>query len=80
MHKLAVEKTASGTIKFRLLVYTLRKGGKDMESKYLGISLIILIIGFVICFLAVLGFNTKLTYSDNDKKIEVRAENSNSVR
>ncbi|MCI9000931.1 MAG: hypothetical protein HFJ26_08680 [Clostridia bacterium] len=51
-----------------------------MESKYLGISLIILIIGFVICFLAVLGFNTKLTYSDNDKKIEVRAENSNSVR
>ena len=51
-----------------------------MESiNYLFWALIIFIIGFVICFLAAIGYKTKFTYSDNDKKIEVRAENSNSL-
>lgn len=50
-----------------------------MENKFLGWALIILIIGFVMCFLAVLGYNSYFTYSDNNKKIEVRAENFNSL-
>ena len=45
--------------------------------KYLGITSIVLVIGIVICFLASLGYNTYINYSD--KKIEVRTENSNST-
>ena len=45
--------------------------------KYLGKALICLIVGIVLCFLASLGYNTYIKYSD--KKIEVRAENSNST-
>ena len=48
-----------------------------MENKFLGWALIICIIGFIVCFLATLGYNSKFTYSDDNKKIEVRAENSN---
>lgn len=45
--------------------------------RYLGRALISLIIGMVVCFLASLGYNTYIKYSD--KKIEVHAENSNST-
>ena len=45
--------------------------------RYLGIALIALIIGIVICFLASLDYNTYIKYSD--EKIEVRTENSNST-
>lgn len=45
--------------------------------RYLGRALIALIFGIVICFLASLGYNTYIKYSD--KKIEVRTENSNST-
>ena len=51
-----------------------------MENKFLGWALILLIIGFVICFLATIGYNTYITYSQDNKKIEVRAENSNLQR
>ena len=43
----------------------------------LGATSIVLVIGIVICFLAVLGYNTYIKYTDQDKKIEVHAENSN---
>lgn len=45
--------------------------------RYLGRALISLILGMVVCFLATLGYNTYIKYSD--KKIEVHAENSNST-
>ena len=45
--------------------------------RYLGRALIALILGMVVCFLASLGYNTYIKYSD--KKIEVQAENSNST-
>lgn len=45
----------------------------------LGATSIILVIGIVICFLAVLGYNTYIKYTDQDKKIEVHAQNSNST-
>lgn len=48
-----------------------------LAVKYLGISLIVLIIGIVLCFLASLGYNTYVKFQDRHKKIEVRAENSN---
>lgn len=51
-----------------------------MENKFVGWTLIILSMGLIICLLASIGFNTYFSYSDKDKKIEVRAENSNSQR
>ena len=45
--------------------------------KYLGRALIVLIVGIVLCFLASLGYNTYIKYTD--KKIEVQATNSNSA-
>lgn len=45
----------------------------------LGATSIVLVIGIVICFLAVLGYNTYIKYTDQDKKIEVQATNSNST-
>lgn len=48
----------------------------DIAVRYLGRSLIALIIGIVLCFLASLGYNTYIRWSQ--KEIEVRAENSNS--
>lgn len=45
----------------------------------LGATSIILVIGIVICFLAVLGYNTYIKYTDQDKKIEVQAQNFNST-
>lgn len=45
--------------------------------RFLGWTLIITAIGIVLYALASLGYNAKLSYSDNNKKIEVRTENSN---
>lgn len=50
----------------------------DLAVKYLGRALIALIVGIVICFLASLSYNTYIRFSQ--KEIEVRAENSNSVK
>jgi len=44
---------------------------------YLGIALISLIVGIVLCFLASLGYNTYVKYQDKNKKIEALAQNSN---
>lgn len=44
--------------------------------RYLGISLILLIVGIVVCFLASLGYNTYLKFQDKNKKIEVQATDS----
>lgn len=51
-----------------------------LAVKFLGIALIFLIVGIVLCFLASLGYNTYVKYHDKNKKIEVRAENSNSTK
>lgn len=48
----------------------------DVAVRYLGRALIALIIGIVLCFLASLGYNTYIRWSQ--KEIEVHAENSNS--
>jgi len=48
-----------------------------LAVRFLGIISIILVLGFTICFLAMIGYNTYLKYQDKHKKIEVRAENSN---
>lgn len=48
----------------------------DIAVRYLGRALIALIIGIVLCFLASLGYNTYIRWSQ--KEIEVHAENSNS--
>lgn len=45
--------------------------------KYLGRTSFALVVGMVICFLASLGYNTYVKYTD--KKIEVQATNSNST-
>ena len=42
-----------------------------LAVKYLGTALISLTIGFVVCFLAVLGYNTYIRFHNKDKKIEV---------
>ena len=48
-----------------------------LAVKFLGIALIALIVGIVLCFLASLGYNTYVKYHDIKKKIEVRTHNSN---
>ncbi len=48
--------------------------------RFLGWTLIITVIGIVLYALASLGYNTYLSYSDSNKKIEVRTENSNSTQ
>ena len=47
-----------------------------MAVRYLGIALIFLIVGIVLCFLASLGYNTYIKFQDNHKKIEVQATDS----
>lgn len=47
-----------------------------LAVKYLGVSLIFLIVGIVLCFLASLGYNTYIKFQDNHKKIEVQATDS----
>ncbi|MFQ8989024.1 MAG: hypothetical protein ACLR6T_10130 [Intestinibacter sp.] len=49
-----------------------------LAVQFLGIALICLIVGIVLCFLASLGYNTYMKFQDRHKKIEVHAENSNS--
>ena len=49
----------------------------QLAVKFLGIISILLVLGFIVCFLANLGYNTYFEYSNENKKIEVRAENSN---
>ena len=51
-------------------------GVSILAVKFLGASLISLIIGFVVCFLAVLGYNTYVRFHSNKKKIEVSATNT----
>jgi hypothetical protein len=48
----------------------------NLAVKFLGIALITLIVGIVLCFLASLGYNTYIKFAK--KEIEVHAENSNS--
>lgn len=43
-----------------------------LAVKYLGISLIFLIVGIVLCFLAILGYNTYIKFQDNRKKLKSR--------
>lgn len=50
----------------------------SVAVRFLGWTFIITIIGIVLYALASLGYNTYLSYTDNNKKIEVRTENSNS--
>lgn len=47
-----------------------------LAVRYLGIALIFLIVGIVVCFLASLGYNTYLKFQDKHKKIEVQATDS----
>lgn len=48
----------------------------DVAVRYLGRALIALIIGIVLCFLASLGYDGYIRWSE--KEIEVHAQNSNS--
>ena len=47
-----------------------------LAVKFLGIALIFLIVGIVLCFLASLGYNTYIRLQN--KKIEVCTENTDS--
>lgn len=49
-----------------------------LAIKFLGIVSIVLSIGFVICVLAILNYNTYFKYSSDNKKIEVQTEKMNS--
>ena len=49
-----------------------------LAVRYLGIALIFLIVGIVLCFLASLGYNTYIRFQDKHKKIEVQATDSKS--
>ena len=60
---------------FRMEVVKLDLG--FLAVKFLGIVSIILALGFSVCFLAIIGYNTYLKYQDKHKKIEVHAENPN---
>nr|DAJ13881.1 MAG TPA: protein of unknown function DUF3333 [Siphoviridae sp. ctvzh6]DAS23415.1 MAG TPA: protein of unknown function (DUF3333) [Caudoviricetes sp.] len=55
-----------------------KSNNNDLAIKYLGRALIAFIIGFFVYLCATIGYNTYLSFSK--EKIEVRAENSNSVR
>ena len=48
-----------------------------LAVKFLGMISIILGFGIILCFLAIVGFNTYIKYQDEHKKIEVHTENSN---
>lgn len=50
-----------------------------LAVKYLGRSLIFLIVSFTLCFLAVLGYNTYVKLSGQEKRIEVQANSNSSV-
>ena len=48
-----------------------------LAVEYLGKISVFLAIGFGLCFLAFIGFNTYFKFQDKDKKIEVQTKNSN---
>lgn len=60
-----------------------KKGGIILEStlnlavRFLGILSITLVVGFIVCFLAVVGYNSYIKYKDKHKEIEVHTKNSN---
>lgn len=41
---------------------------------------VVAIVAITICFLAYKGYNSEITYSKGQEKIEVQATNSNSVK
>lgn len=53
----------------------------NLAIKYLGRGFIIAIVGSIIVSLANLGYNTyiKFTSTEQEKRIEVKAQNSNSI-
>lgn len=53
------------------------KDNNDLGTKYLGRAFIVFIIGFFMFLSAFIGYNTYFSFSK--EKIEVRAENSNSL-
>lgn len=53
-----------------------KENSNDVAVKYLGKSLLAVIIGIIICFLATIGYNTYISISQ--EKIEVNASNINS--
>lgn len=53
-----------------------KENGNEIAVKYLGKSLLAVIIGIIICFLATIGYNTYISVSQ--EKIEVNASNINS--
>lgn len=55
-----------------------KENNSDTAVKYLGKSLLAVIIGIIICFLATIGYNTYISVSQ--EKIEVQTNlNSNST-
>ena len=61
------------------------KGGETVATQninlfaYLTVA-IVAIVAITICFLASKGYDSKVTYSTKQEKIEVQATNSNSVK
>lgn len=53
-----------------------KENGNEIAVKYLGKSLLAVIIRIIICFLATIGYNTYISVSQ--EKIEVNASNINS--
>jgi len=51
------------------------KDNNDIAVKYLGRISITLVVGVIICFLAVIGYNTYISVTQ--EKIEVQTVNSN---
>ncbi len=51
-----------------------------LAVKFLGIALIVLCIGIVLCLLASLGYNIYTKFQDGDKKIEVCVEDPDSKK
>lgn len=53
----------------------------NLAVKYLGRGFILTVVGFVIVSLANIGYSTyiKFTSTEQEKRIEVKAQNSNSI-
>ena len=54
-----------------------KKDETSLTIKFLGTALILLITGIVVCFLASLGYNTYIKYSDNKKNRSLCKKPSN---
>lgn len=63
----------------------MKKGGKNVNKRnsnviaYTVIA-VVAIVAITICFLAYKGYDSRVTYSVEQEKIEVQATNSNSVK